>query len=338
MSRLFEPGPPGRAWRPPPAGWAGDRFDLWPWIPAGATPGAQGKGEKALKEIKRPADAGHDRARGQRADDLELRGPDPDLTPDVEELSGDTPPDARAAPYHPVRDGMRGGHPLDSEAQGARSGGAGVVLEDAELLQESPLSPDSIGEEVADFVALSADENAEEVLEEIGRHTLDKEILAEFEERQRLAYGSDELALKLQHNPLETPEIAADDIDAGWEWAAVGEELPGGSVATPDQDVVDNIGRAVGLTYQDDEPLRGADKVEGRDQDRWELDPASVESDPALAIRLDVDDLDPDDWDGPGLDLDDDDDDWPDEDELDPYDEELDEIDEQLKKEDGFVP
>ena len=56
-----------------------------------------------------------------------------------------------------------------------------------------------------------------------------------------------------------------------------GDETPGGDNPTPDQDVVDDIGKALGVEYQDNEELKGADKVEKRDRKRWELDPASSE-------------------------------------------------------------
>jgi hypothetical protein len=40
---------------------------------------------------------------------------------------------------------------------------------------------------------------------------------------------------------------------------------------------VDDIGRALGVEYNDAEELRSTDKVEDRDKHRWELDPASSE-------------------------------------------------------------
>ena len=40
---------------------------------------------------------------------------------------------------------------------------------------------------------------------------------------------------------------------------------------------MDDIGRAVGVEYQDNEELKGEDKVAKRDKHRWELDPASAE-------------------------------------------------------------
>jgi len=56
-----------------------------------------------------------------------------------------------------------------------------------------------------------------------------------------------------------------------------GEEAPGGDNPTPDQDIVDDIGKALGVTYNDAEELKGADKLVERDKHRWELDPASAE-------------------------------------------------------------
>jgi hypothetical protein len=73
-----------------------------------------------------------------------------------------------------------------------------------------------------------------------------------------------------------TPAITGGDIDASVENAYFsGDEAPGGDNPTPDQDIVDEIGRGIGLQYQDNEELRPEDKVAERDKHRWELDPAS---------------------------------------------------------------
>jgi len=75
-----------------------------------------------------------------------------------------------------------------------------------------------------------------------------------------------------------SPALTAGDVDADWESAAsVGDEAPGGDNPTPDQDVVDDIGRAVGVQYDDNEELKGEAKITKRDKHRWELDPASSE-------------------------------------------------------------
>jgi len=75
-----------------------------------------------------------------------------------------------------------------------------------------------------------------------------------------------------------SPALTGGDVDADWEDAyATGDEAPGGDNPTPDQDVVDEIGAALGVTYRDDEELKAADKIIERDRHRWELDPASAE-------------------------------------------------------------
>jgi hypothetical protein len=82
---------------------------------------------------------------------------------------------------------------------------------------------------------------------------------------------------RLEHNEV-SPEITAGDVDADWEDAyASGDEAPGGDNPTPDQDRVDDIGKALGVQYEDNEELKGADKIAKRDRNRWELDPASSE-------------------------------------------------------------
>jgi hypothetical protein len=74
------------------------------------------------------------------------------------------------------------------------------------------------------------------------------------------------------------PALTAGDVDADWESAySTGDEAPGGDNPTPDQDIVDDIGKAVGVEYEDNEELKGEEKITKRDRKRWELDPASSE-------------------------------------------------------------
>jgi Family of unknown function (DUF6335) len=78
-----------------------------------------------------------------------------------------------------------------------------------------------------------------------------------------------------------SPQLTGGDVDADWEEAyAVGDEAPGGDNPTPDQDRVDDIGRALGIEYADNEELKSGDKIAERDKHRWELDPASAEDYP----------------------------------------------------------
>jgi hypothetical protein len=73
-----------------------------------------------------------------------------------------------------------------------------------------------------------------------------------------------------------SPKLTAGDVDADWRRAAdVGEEAPGGSVATPDQSVVDEIGNALGVPRAPDEEFRPSSEIlDARDRHRAEQEGA----------------------------------------------------------------
>jgi len=72
--------------------------------------------------------------------------------------------------------------------------------------------------------------------------------------------------------------LTGGDVDANYEDAeAVGEEGVGGTVETPDQDVVEDLAAAVGIQTDDRSFLRTNDMLEDRDDRRWELNPTSSE-------------------------------------------------------------
>ena len=133
-------------------------------------------------------------------------------------------------------------------------------------------------EEEPSMDALAADENADEVARLSASYTEDEEIEADFAERQQLAIGGRKvLEAELDEHQSESPKLSGGDLDADWQSAnQAGEETVGGSAPTPDQDVVDELGEAVGLTYEDDEPLQGEEKLRERDRNRWELNPVSA--------------------------------------------------------------
>jgi hypothetical protein len=101
------------------------------------------------------------------------------------------------------------------------------------------------------------------------------ELEGEFPDLQETVTAGDERGHDRPIDAARTPTLTGGDVDAGWEYADIGEETVGGSNPTPDQDIVDIIGEAVGVTYQDNEPLKFDEKLEKRDRARWELDPAS---------------------------------------------------------------
>jgi Family of unknown function (DUF6335) len=90
--------------------------------------------------------------------------------------------------------------------------------------------------------------------------------------------GRAEIAESLEQHRGMSPDITGGDVDVDVEDAYFnGDEAPGGDNPTPDQDIVDDIGKALGVEYQDNEELKAVDKVTERDRKRWELDPASSE-------------------------------------------------------------
>ena len=92
--------------------------------------------------------------------------------------------------------------------------------------------------------------------------------------------GRAEMKDRLKKNTGSGPALTGGDVDADWESAeSIGDEAPGGDNPTPDQDVVDDIGRALGVEYDDDEELQGGAEIADRDRNRWELDPASKDID-----------------------------------------------------------
>jgi hypothetical protein len=71
-----------------------------------------------------------------------------------------------------------------------------------------------------------------------------------------------------------SPRLTGGDLDADWMGAHLsGEEAVGGSAATPDQDVVDEIGRALGVEQPSDAEVWTSEEIlRERDRFRWHLE------------------------------------------------------------------
>ncbi|HSB26764.1 MAG TPA: DUF6335 family protein, partial [Pyrinomonadaceae bacterium] len=66
------------------------------------------------------------------------------------------------------------------------------------------------------------------------------------------------------------------DLDATWEDVnESGSESVAGDNPTPDQSLVEENARALGVSYEDNEELEFIDKIEKRDRERFELDEGS---------------------------------------------------------------
>ena len=70
------------------------------------------------------------------------------------------------------------------------------------------------------------------------------------------------------------PAITGGDIDADWQRAqSSGEEAVGGSVAAPDQDVVDELARPLGVERSPDAEVITSDEIlSARDRRRWRIE------------------------------------------------------------------
>ena len=77
------------------------------------------------------------------------------------------------------------------------------------------------------------------------------------------------------------PRLSGGDVDADWVGAyGSGEESVGGSVATPDQDIVDELGRALGVEQASDAPVRTSEEIlRERDRFRWHLERKAADAD-----------------------------------------------------------
>ena len=78
-----------------------------------------------------------------------------------------------------------------------------------------------------------------------------------------------------------SPRLTGGDLDADWQAAySSGEESVGGSVVTPDQDIVDELGRALGVEQEIDAPVRTSDEIlRARDRLRWHLERNAADAD-----------------------------------------------------------
>jgi len=90
--------------------------------------------------------------------------------------------------------------------------------------------------------------------------------------------GRADIAHQRRNHTGMSDAITGGDVDVDVEDAYfTGDGAPGGDNPSPDLEVVDDIGRALGVQYEDGEELKGSDKIVERDKHRWEFDPASAE-------------------------------------------------------------
>jgi len=96
------------------------------------------------------------------------------------------------------------------------------------------------------------------------------------EEIGRVPQAPNELLERLENNNASSPDDSGGDIDADWEEVnTTGAESVFGHNPTPDQSDVERNAHAMGIDFQDNEPLDFVEKLEKRDRNRFELDEGS---------------------------------------------------------------
>ena len=112
----------------------------------------------------------------------------------------------------------------------------------------------------------------------------DREIENEMaDEIAHVPQAPGELFERLAENNAASPADSGGDIDADWEDVnSTGSESVFGHNPTPDQSDAEANAHAMGIDYQDNEPLDILDKIEKRDRDRYELDENSKADDESI--------------------------------------------------------
>lgn len=92
------------------------------------------------------------------------------------------------------------------------------------------------------------------------------------DEIARSPKAPNELLERLHEHRDSSPADSGGDIDANWEDVnESGSEAVFGHNPTPDQSDVEENAHAMGIDYEDNEPLDFLEKLEKRDRDRYEL-------------------------------------------------------------------
>jgi hypothetical protein len=96
------------------------------------------------------------------------------------------------------------------------------------------------------------------------------------EEISRAPKDPELLAQRLRNSTAASPQDTGGDLDADWEDVnSSGSETVAGDNPTPDQSLVEENARAMGVSFEDNEELEFVDKIERRDRERFELEERS---------------------------------------------------------------
>lgn len=153
-------------------------------------------------------------------------------------------------------------------------------MSDAEFAEASPTDRDDLESVVhnlgGNLERLEEPEGDEEIADDDVPQEITESYGTGVHDAPGFGIGGRTMRDRMQDLNEATPELTGGDIDANYEQAnADGDESVGGTVNTPDMDIVDDLGKAVGLEMNDFNYLHTAEILEQRDDRRWELEPKS---------------------------------------------------------------
>lgn len=121
------------------------------------------------------------------------------------------------------------------------------------------------------------DQNTDPTFDEKNTNLVSEEFQAELnEEIQSVPFNPEEILERIEAHTEASPADTGGDVDADWEDVnRAGSETFAGDNPTPDQSNVEANAHAMGIDFQDNEPLDFTEKLEKRDRDRWELEETS---------------------------------------------------------------
>ena len=153
-------------------------------------------------------------------------------------------------------------------------------MSDAEFAEASPTDLDDLESAVhnlgGNLERLEEPEGDEEIADDDVPQEVTESYGTGVHDVPGFSIGGRTMRDRMQDLNEATPELTGGDIDANYEQAnADGDESVGGTVSTPDMDIVDDLGKAVGLEMNDFNYLHTNEILEQRDDRRWELEPKS---------------------------------------------------------------
>jgi len=123
----------------------------------------------------------------------------------------------------------------------------------------------------------------------IRRHLQEADRSARVSDPGKIPEAAKPSKSEARHSPSVSPETtefgSGDLTDISSPVVDAEGEIIVGSNPSTDPDVVDEIGRSAGLTYEEGEPLQFGVKEAAKDDIRWELNPASSEDYEERQIR-----------------------------------------------------